>query len=68
MKIITRVDMDKDAINITSEFHRQLIENCDKTSTKYKNCMMVFQERLQEVADKAFELGKWEAFKKGDKR
>lgn len=57
MKIKKSIDLGDDAINITTMFEIQLLENCNKTSNKYKNNMESFQEFLQEVADKAFKLG-----------
>jgi hypothetical protein len=56
MKVVKSVDLDRDGEQITTLFESK-VRALYGPSDDYNNNMQVFLVMLQEVADKAFELG-----------
>lgn len=57
MKVRKTVGLEREGINTTELFKRQLIANHGESTTAYSNDLRMFNGMLQELADKAFQLG-----------
>jgi hypothetical protein len=58
MKVKKSIDMSGGScMDLIGMFQRKLIETCGENTNFYKNNMESFEKMLQEIVDKAFQLG-----------